>query len=195
MNDNPDRLRWDARYRDAAGPGNACRVLRENLHLLPARGRALDLACGTGGNALLLAERGLDTEAWDISPVGLAVLQRTAAARSLAITTREVDLAHATLPRAAFDLIVVSRFLERALCPAIADALRPGGLLFYQTFTRERVGEGGPKNPEWRLARGELLRLFADLEPVVYREEGLLGDTSQGFRDEAMLVARRLAPA
>ena len=195
MNDNPDRLRWDARYRDTAAPGDACRVLRENLHLLPARGRALDLACGTGGNALLLAEGGLDTEAWDISPVGLAVLQRAAATRSLAITTREMDLAHATLPRAAFDVIVVSRFLERALCPAISAALRPGGLLFYQTFTRERVSDAGPSNPAWRLARGELLRLFADLEPVIYREEGLLGDTSQCFRDEAMLVARRPSPA
>jgi SAM-dependent methyltransferase len=90
-----------------------------------------------------------------------------------------------------FDVIVVSRFLERSLAPAIVKALRPDGLLFYQTFIRDAVGQGGPRKPDFRLGTNELLQLFASLTVLVYREEGTRGDTTEGFRDEAMLVAAR----
>lgn len=90
-----------------------------------------------------------------------------------------------------FDVIVVSRFLERALCPAIAAALRPGGLLFYQTFVRDDVGAHGPANPAYRLERNELLRLFPQLTLRLYREEGRVGDVTRGVRDEAWLIAQR----
>jgi hypothetical protein len=72
-------------------------------------------------------------------------------------------------------------------------ALKPGGLLFYQTFTRVSVGPGGPQNPEYRLAENELLRMFQELQVVVYREEGEIGDKTHGFRNEAMLVAKKVA--
>ena len=73
--------KWNKRYRDEAGEEKASRVLRENLHLLPANGLALDLACGLGGNAILLAQQGLSVCAWDIADVGEAV----------ALTERGVD--------------------------------------------------------------------------------------------------------
>jgi len=63
-----DRDKWNRIY--AGGRGDspaAARVLVDFEHLLPATGRALDLACGSGGNALLLAQHGLKTWAWDIS--------------------------------------------------------------------------------------------------------------------------------
>ncbi|HMX52931.1 MAG TPA: methyltransferase domain-containing protein, partial [Plasticicumulans sp.] len=66
-----DRDRWDARYRDGIPQQRPCATLTAHLHLLPARGRALDLACGTGANARVLAAVGLDTEAWDVSPVAI----------------------------------------------------------------------------------------------------------------------------
>ena len=86
-------------------------------------------------------------------------------------------------------------FLDRALIPHIVAALRPGGLVFYQTFTRSRVSDAGPGNPEFRLAENELLSLFAGLQLLVYREEARVGDLGQGFRDEAMIVARKPAAA
>ena len=61
-------------------------------------------------------------------------------------------------------------------------------MLYYQTFTREAVSAGGPSNPAFRLTPNELLDLFGELRLVAYREEGRLGDLSQGFRDEAWLV-------
>ncbi|TFG65979.1 MAG: hypothetical protein E4H27_10335 [Anaerolineales bacterium] len=67
--------KWNERYRAATGKRQASRVLKENLQLLPDNGRALDLACGSGGNSVLLAQQGLKVEAWDIADVPVAALQ------------------------------------------------------------------------------------------------------------------------
>ncbi|HHH35719.1 MAG TPA: methyltransferase domain-containing protein [Gammaproteobacteria bacterium] len=191
MEEDP-RAKWDRIYSEdkEAAPRPAA-VLSENAHLLPAKGRALELACGLGGNALFLAGRGLETEAWDISSVATERLAAVAAAQGLPLRASARDVVAAPPPPASYDVIVVSHFLDRALCPCLAAALRPGGLLFYQTFTREAPRGTGPSNPDFRLAPGELLALFGTLRLVVYREEGLLGDVTRGFRDEAMLVACR----
>ncbi len=193
MTDSPDmRGKWDARYREAQGPVSAAEVLQQNLQLLPAHGRALDLACGLGGNALLLAEQGLDTFAWDISPVAIERLAITAEQQDLDNLHAEVRDVERQPPAAeSFDVIVVSNFLERDLASALVAALRPGGLLFYQTWSNNRATDRGPQNPAYRLLDNELLTLFAALRVRVYREEGMLGDTTQGFRDQAMLVAER----
>ncbi|VAW97341.1 Methyltransferase type 12 [hydrothermal vent metagenome] len=180
--------KWDDRYRTTGQPG-AARVLAENSHLLPASGEALDLACGLGGNALLLAQAGLRTQAWDISPLALERLN--AAAAGLPLRTKVCDVLAAPPAPLSFDIIVVSRFLARDLCPALMIALRPGGLLFYQTFTRDKGVPGGPSNPDFLLAKNELLQLFTGLHLRVYREEGCIGDTQQGLRNEALLVAQK----
>jgi tellurite methyltransferase len=186
------REKWDSRYRDADGLPAAARVLADNVHLLPASGRALDLACGLGANALLLAERGLRTWAWDLSPVAVERLQGVARARGLTVEAEVRDVQREPPQPETFDVVVVSHFLDRQLAPALMAALRPGGLLFYQTFTRARVEDTGPASAEFRLGQNELLRLFADLTLVAYREESRIGDLERGFRNEALLIGRRL---
>ncbi|WP_246598886.1 class I SAM-dependent methyltransferase [Methylogaea oryzae] len=163
----------------------------DNAHLLPPSGRALDLACGLGGNALLLARLGLRVHAWDISPVAVERLRLAAAEPGLAIDAEVRDAENAPWPQAFFDVIVVSRFLCRPLAGPIAAALKPGGLLFYQTFVGDKAEGIGPSNPDYLLERNELLRLFAGLRVIAYREEGLVGDMGRGFRNEAMLVAQQ----
>ena len=182
--------KWDERYREAEPPG-AVRVLMENSHLLPASGEALDLACGLGGNALLLAQAGLRTWAWDISPLAIERLNAAASAAGLPLSAEVRDVLAAPPSALSFDVIIVSRFLERDLCPALMAALRPGGLLFYQTFTRDKAVPGGPVNPDFLLAENELLRLFDGLRLRVYREEGSIGNVQHGFRNEALLVAQQ----
>jgi tellurite methyltransferase len=189
MSDQSTREKWDERYRGAESFGTAATVLLENVHLLPHHGTALDLACGLGASSLLLAERGLRTFAWDISPVAIEKLNAVALERSLPIVAEVKDALRDPIPPARFDVIVVAHYLERALTHAIINALAVGGLLFYQTFTRTAVNPGGPQKDEWRLADGELLTMFTPLRPVVYREEGCLGDVTRGFRDKALLVA------
>lgn len=190
--EHPAATKWDSRYRDA-DPAQATPLdlLQRFSHLLPAEGDALDLACGLGANARFLAERGLAVAAWDISPVAIEKLAAFSGENGLTIDARVVDLCATPLPVEQFDVIVVGHFLERHLFPAIAAALRPGGLLFYQTFTRERVGGGGPSNPEFLLAANELRDAFAGLRLVHYLEEGLYGDTARGSRGIAQLIAAR----
>ena len=183
--------KWNDRYRAATGERQAARVLQENLHLLPRKGRALDLACGLGGNAILLAEQGLQVAAWDIADFPIAALHAVAIERQLPIRA-EVRDAEANPPAPdTFDVIVVSYFLERDIIPALVQALKPGGLIYYQTFIRQCVSDRGPKREEFRLADQELLHLFSGLQILLYREEGCVGDVQKGFRDEAMLVGRK----
>lgn len=191
LDQHPDAQRWNRRYREANAVGEPLQVLRDNRHLLPTRGEALDLACGLGANALLLAEQRLNTHAWDISSVAVEALRETARQRGLHIAAETRDVLNHPPEPGRFDVIVVGHFLERALAPALMAALRPGGLLFYQTFSRLRVDDSGPGNPAYRLAENELLQLFAPLGVRVYREEGLCGDTTQGFRNQAMLVGQK----
>jgi SAM-dependent methyltransferase len=184
--------KWDLRYQEADPvAARPCGVLEEYAHLLPARGRALDLACGLGGNAVFLARRGLDTTAWDLSPVAIAKLDDHARTQGLSLCAEVRDVQSLPPEPERFDVIVVSHFLERELAPALVRAMRPDGLLFYQTWTREAVDDRGPQNPTFRLAPNELLTLFRDLRVIVYREEGLIGDTTQGLRNEAWLIAIR----
>jgi SAM-dependent methyltransferase len=189
--DNGLREKWNSRHQEAAGIGEAAAVVTENLHLLPASGSALDLACGRGANAILLAEKGLEVYAWDFSPVALDTLSREMRKRGLTIHGEERDVISRPPEPNRFDLILVTHFLQRELAPAIMAALRPGGLLFYQTFTRSPVVTRGPSDPRYRLGENELLELFGPLKIHFYREEGQLGDPALGHREMAMLVAQK----
>lgn len=191
---DPTREKWDRIYsqtREQAVPAMA--VVGENLHLLPESGTGLELACGLAANSFALAGAGLRMEAWDISPVAVEQVNRRAAALGLPVRGEARDVVSRPPEQRRYDLVVVSHFLDRSIIPAITDCLRPGGLVFYQTFTQTRVSEGGPSNMDFRLADNELLQLFKGFKVLVYREEGRQGDTTQGFRNEAMLVAQKPA--
>ena len=182
--------KWNLRYADGdPATASPCAVLEQFAHLLPQQGAALDLACGLGGNAGFLAARGLMTRAWDLSPIAIGKLREHAQIHGLPIRAEERDVEKEPPKPDTFDVIVVSYFLDRAIAPSLAAALRPGGLLFYQTWTREAVDDRGPGNPDFRLAPNELLQLFPTLRLIAYREEGRFGNPAEGLRNEAWLVA------
>lgn len=181
--------KWNWRYKDSdIAEGKVAQVLEENIHLLPQRGKALELACGLGGNALLLARLGLDTEAWDISDVVINKLRAFVKKSKYALCAEIRDVVADPPEANSFDVIVVSHFLDRSLAPRLISALTPGGLLFYQTFIQDAASQHGPQDSSYRLSTNELLYLFATLNVIVYREEGRVGDISRGFRDEALFV-------
>ena len=191
--DEPDdalRRKWDKRHEEAEGLGLPARVLEENRHLLPASGEALDLACGRGVNALKLAELGLRVTAWDLAPVAIERLRSEASSRGLPLSATVRNVIESPPSASSFDTILVAHFLERSIVPELIEALRPGGLLFYQTFA-ERTVEEGPEDSGFRLQENELLRLFRPLRIRVYREEGRTGDMSRGWRGLAMLVGQK----
>src|SRR5688500_2944669 len=139
---------------------------------LPASGRALDVACGRGRNAVWLAQQGFSTTAIDREPSAVAALEARARREGLPLTALALDLegGGVTLGDAVYDVVVVVHYLHRPLVPAILAALRPGGVLVYETFTTAQAARGRPTNPAFLLEPGELPRLVAPLQIVAARE-------------------------
>jgi 2-polyprenyl-3-methyl-5-hydroxy-6-metoxy-1,4-benzoquinol methylase len=183
------REKWDRIYQQRlAAELEPTEVLLENAHLLPVAGEALDLACGLGGNALYLAQHGFSVTAWDISPVAIEALSKKALDLGLKIAAQALDVETQAFPQEAFDVVVVSRFLSRPLAQVIRNSLKPGGLLFYQTYIKDKLSPYGPSNPDYLLSENELIQLFKGMRVLVYREEGQAGDLNKGRRDEAYFV-------
>lgn len=169
--------KWEQKYADVTlqTPTNPCFALKEHSHLLPFYGKALDLACGLGGNARFLAQCGLKVDAWDISDNALTVLNNWASLNHLPIAPLLTDLEQMLLPYQQYDVIVVSRYLNRKLFTQISQALKPNGILIYQTFLGPEQ-PNAPKNPNFYLKSGELVQSFANLQCLVYGE-GWLTDS------------------
>jgi len=168
------------------------RFLVEHMELLPAAGSALDVAMGTGRNALYLASRGYEVTGIDISPVAVERCRAEAERRGLRLEAVCADLEWYELPREAYDIVLDFYYLQRDLCPRLAAALRPGGVLVFETFTAEQRRFGwGPQQEEFLLRPGELRELFRGLEVVVYRE-GVV-ESERGPKAVAGMVARSRA--
>lgn len=171
MQTSPTAEKWDAKYAaaDINSPAKPCFVLQQHSRLLPFKGKALELACGLGGNARFLAQCGLKTSAWDISDNALTVLNNWASINQLPIEPVIVDLDQMLFPYAQFDIIVVSRYLNRQQFSEIANALKPNGLLYYQTFLAP-VQDNAPRNPDFYIHSGEFNRSWPNLKTEVYGE-------------------------
>jgi SAM-dependent methyltransferase len=161
--------------------------LTANAELLPRDGDALDVACGSGRHALWLAERGLRTLAVDRSPDHVRVVNEEGRRAGLPVRAEVMDLEDGPVRIAAsgYDVIVVVHYLHRPLFPDLIGALRPGGVLVYETFTRAQAMRGKPTNPAFLLEPGELLKLTRPLEVLASREGDYEG------RMIASIVARK----
>ncbi len=144
-----------------------------NADLLAQGGTVLDVACGAGRHALLLAAVGFQVRAVDRDAEKIALLRDAAGRLGLPVDAAVVDLEAGAvdLGSAAFDLVLVVHYLHRPLFPGLTRALKPGGLLVYETFTIDQAARGRPTNPDFLLQQGELPRLVAPLE-ILRRREG-----------------------
>lgn len=168
---------WDHYYSDAANVDRSpSPLLVQAAELLPA-GKALDLACGAGRNAIYLARLGWRVTAVDASSVAIARLQELA--RGLEIDARVADLEQGefTIERDAYDLICDFYYLQRDLFPAIREGLRPGG-----TVAAAIHLEGS-----FALSPGELRQEFAGWKILFYSEAAEEG----AGRRSARILARR----
>ncbi len=183
-----DRERWNARYLEGEPPSPPSPFLVELDAVLPHRGRALDVAGGSGRNALWLARRGLEVTLADVSDVALARAAADALREGLPLATIQVDLEAAPLPPGPWDLILCTYFLHRPLFAAFAAALVPGGLLVAAHATRSNLSRHPRPGPAHVLEDGELPGLVPELE-ILHAREGWL----ETGRHEARIVARRPA--
>jgi len=180
---------WEARYRAMGSPpGDPDPLVKEIAAGLPP-GRALDLACGAGANALWLAERGWDVTAVDRSPAAIEIVRTEAARRDVHVTALVADLeAHQfTIAPDAWDLILMCRYLQRDLFEPSKLGLAPGGVLIVIVLLAEPV-PGKLGKHRFRVEPGEFARYFAGSAgwTILHQREGFT-------RDHAVseIVARR----
>ena len=162
--------------------------LIDNRDLWPRQGRVLDVACGKGRHALLMAQSGLHVRAIDRSPDAIAAVRSEADRSGLPVDTAVVDLETdppPSLGESLYDMIVVFNYLHRPLMPAIRAAVNPGGRIFYETFTTRQAERGKPRNPAFLLREGELRELMAPFQILRSREGEIDG------RFIASIVAER----
>ena len=149
--------------------------LKDSLPLLPP-GRALDIACGRGRNTLYLAAHGFTVDAVDRDEQALGDLKAAAAQHGLtSIAVRAMELEDAArppeLPTAGYDLILGFFYLHRPLFPALRQALKPGGVLVYETFLVDNhLRRQHPRRREYCLEHNELLDLAHGLRILRYDE-------------------------
>ena len=173
MQANADQERWDERYRRGRGPLLAeisPWAVSQQLHL--AGGRGLDVACGAGRYTLWLATLGYQVDAVDVSAVALAQLVDWAKQQGClhAIQAIQADLSSWRPVPDAYDLVLVSLYLNRDLLAPLQAAVRPGGLLLYTTYHTDLLLTHGDFRPEFLLQPGELLSTFAGWDIAAYEE-------------------------
>jgi SAM-dependent methyltransferase len=138
---------------------------------VPSSRRALDLAMGNGRHAVILADIGFTVFGVDRRLDALQIAATHARGRGVDLRLWCADLTAYPLPVERFELVVVARYLQRDLFPALSESLVPGGVMVYETFTESQRALGrGPTSPDHLLKAGELKSWFADLEILFYEE-------------------------
>lgn len=194
------RLAQQLQYTDPA----PAPFLVQQFHRLP-KGRALDVAAGSGRHSLFLAAQGYQVDAIDRDATALARLSTTAHTRHLTgVTTKVIDLEQPApfepdLGSETYDVILVFFYLHRSLFPYLIEALKPGGMLVYETFTIDNYfRHKHPKRWEFCLAHNELLRLTSILDVLYYDEGGHMVDRAEPVYTAQLLAhkpARARSPA
>jgi tellurite methyltransferase len=182
---------WDERYRRgehaSRGPTPLLRSAVE--HLTP--GHALDLACGTGRHAILLAECGWNVTAVDSSRVAIEILQQRAGEAGVTVDSlvADLELGEFKIEPDAYDLVCVFYYLQRDLFPEIRAGVKNGGMVVAAIHLNDGKPEARPRNPAFLLEPGELRRLFCDWE-IDYYQEGA-SDEEGHHHDTAFLICRK----
>jgi SAM-dependent methyltransferase len=137
----------------------------------PLPRRALDVAMGKGRHTVLLAGAGFSVFGVDRDLDALRAARERLLTHGQHVFAWCADLTRSPLPEGRFDLILVTRYLQRDLFAALVDGLTPDGILLYETFTEGQCAYGrGPTSPDHLLKPGELRRCTSGLEVLHYTE-------------------------
>lgn len=188
---------WDKRYTEhewSSQPDPALVTLVSPL--LP--GRAIDLGCGPGRNAVWLAQQGWDVTGVDSSAVGLDQAVQRAQAQSLHLTAIHSDLLNYELSREHYDLVVIANIhlplVQRdRLFTRAESALRMGGHVFVIGHHLDSLGRVGPPDPSVLYTEESLHGAFPTLRiEQLARLERQLPDQEEPLVDVVLWGVRTL---
>ncbi|MDH3387289.1 MAG: class I SAM-dependent methyltransferase [Gammaproteobacteria bacterium] len=185
-----DRIKWNQRYaEDSYRKGNPVTLLQDWLPKITT-GKALDVACGAGRNAILLAQNGFRVDAIDISAEGLSKARQSARQLGLDVTWIEHDLDLPFRFDRDYDLIVVMWYVDLDLVTRLCDCLAPGGYLVCEEHLVTDEEVIGPTSRNYRVEPGQLRAAASGVDILLYEEAVA---TSAGGEPvaSARLVARR----
>ncbi len=179
-----DKIRWNKKYQTLPMPTHVSKVLKHYINHATV-GDALDIACGQGRNTVFLAEQGFCVDAIDISEIALSYLDAIQQ-----VTPICADLDGYEFDKM-YDLIVNINYLDRTLISQIKRALKPDGIIMFETFV-EAEGRGfhKPSNHTYLLRVNELLKLFETFEIIYYEEKVDINLRGEKVK-VASLVARK----
>ena len=153
----------------AGGKAHGCEVaptpwVARFASLVPSGHVILDVAAGSGRHSRYFLGLGHPVIAIDRDPVPLRSIQEP----RLTVIACDLEAEPWPLSGRQFGGVVVTNYLHRPLLPYLVDAVADGGALIYQTFAQGNEAYGRPRNPDFLLAPGELLRAFDSLQIVAY---------------------------
>jgi len=196
-----DREDWNTRYssKDLVWGAEPNRFLAEELGGIAPRGRALDLACGEGRNAIWLAKQGWQVTAVDYSHAAIERARRLGREQGVEIEWIESDVTSFAPPRETFQLVIIAYLhlpedQRRTVLRLAAAALAPNGLLFMVGHARRNLAEGtgGPQNPALLWEPEEIRAELSSLGLTVERADHVLRpvETPEGTRNAIDTLAR-----
>lgn len=188
-----DAIKWNARYQKEFMPTEPSAFLLDcytsfapllsqfspGAQQNQARPKALDLACGNGRNTKLLAQWGFEIDSLDISQVALSQIQNLPHIHPIL-----ADLDSHVLPKAHYDLILNSFFLDRRLFSAIKDSLKPQGFVLFETFT---YSESTSLHPDRMLKSNELQEVFSPQDGFHVLHQSTHSTTRQNLTQEQVM--------
>lgn len=187
-----DSEKWNKRYRDGAYAERTLpsAFLASWIERLPP-GRALDVACGAGRNALYLAAQGFEVDAVDISGEALGRARDTAQGSGLSVNWLQHDLDEPLALDGSYQLILIIRYVNLPLVRQLTASLAPGGYLVCEQHLVTEADVIGPTNPSYRVKPGDLLDVVQPLQ-IHHFEEALVPDPDGRTAALARLVAQRV---
>jgi SAM-dependent methyltransferase len=164
------------------------------LKIATSKNAMLDLACGAGRNGIFLAKNGLPVVFADRNEQALDEVKQKLAGKEIVKTCQfwQVDFEdpkHAPLADKCFGAVIVFRYLHRPLIAQLKQSVESGGMVIYETFTRDQAELGRPKRDEFLLKNNELKECFFDWD-ILHYFEGVTTSESTGKKQAiAQIVA------
>ncbi len=187
---HPDSEKWNALYNaesHLSAPRSPHSLLASHLDLLPEPGLALDIACGTTSTGLFLAAHQWQVIGLDVAASAVRIAQARARGTAIPISFVVMDLTDPWLPDSHFDVILNFYYLSRPLLQLYKKILKPGGVLFMETFVWQ---PGIELNPNHYLQPDELRNAFHGWE-IIFSETNIRQHSNDKSRKIDQIIVRR----